>query len=76
MHDSVELERRGVPTVMLVTEPFRSLASGRATFLGMSALALVPVQHPLAHVDEDGIAARADTIVDAVAAGLTGRSSP
>lgn len=61
---------------MLVTEPFWNLASGRAASLGSSTLALVRVEHPLAHVEQDGVDARAEAIVDAVAAGLTGRDSP
>src|ERR1051326_5103875 len=71
LHDATQLERRGRPTVLLGTEPFRSLATTAAAAAGMPHLSIALVGHPLGGVDPKLIRDRAETIVDAVLAALT-----
>jgi hypothetical protein len=73
VHDAVIFERRGIPAVVLVTEPFLPMARGQAKILGMPDVRIVAVQHPLAHVDEAGIRARGAAVARAVAAALAVR---
>lgn len=47
VHDSVVLERLGVPTVTMVTQPFETLAHARCESLGMPDLRIVVVPHPV-----------------------------
>jgi hypothetical protein len=71
VRDAIEFEKRGIPSVVLVTEPFLPAARGQAKTLGMADLAIVTVRHPLAYVDEAGIAERAESALGAVARALT-----
>jgi hypothetical protein len=67
----VQLERRGRPTVLVGTEPFRPLAATAAAARGMPDLPTVTVAHPIGGVDPKLVRDRADGIVDAVLAALT-----
>lgn len=71
VRDALVLEELGVPTVAIVTEPFVPLAESFAEALGLAGLRLVAVPHPLYGLDAAELAARADGVVDAVAANLT-----
>lgn len=66
--DALVLEALGVPTVALVTEPFRPLAEGLATTMGTPGIRLVSIQHPLYGLDDDGLAERAEAAVPAIVA--------
>jgi hypothetical protein len=48
IHDSVELEKKGVPTVTICTTAFERLGRGEARTLGMPDLPLAIVDHPFA----------------------------
>ena len=43
MHDAVELERRGIPTVVVATPGFAALAAEQAAALGLAGLRVVTV---------------------------------
>jgi hypothetical protein len=60
-----------VPAVVLGTEAFASLGRTAAAALGVPALPLVTVDHPIGGVDRASVAARADAIVDRVIDALT-----
>lgn len=45
MLDSIALERRGVPTVLFVTEVFEAAARAQAVLAGMPELPIVVIPH-------------------------------
>jgi hypothetical protein len=75
IHDAVELDRRGIPSVAYVAEPFVELARFEARGLGLPDLNLVVLPYPMAGVDADEIERRADAAFDEVMAALVHSSS-
>jgi len=59
VHDGIELEKRGVATAVICTEPF--VASGRAMSKigGISDYPFVVVPHPLGSLDREALRQRA-----------------
>ena len=47
MHDGITLEKRGIPTVVICTEPFVTSADAMATLGGVPDYPYVVVPHPL-----------------------------
>lgn len=66
----MQLEAAGVPTVLLATQPFLTMAAGAATARDLPDARIVGVAHPLGGIDEDAVATRAEAVVDAVLARL------
>jgi len=66
----VQLEAAGVPTVLLATQPFLPMATGAATARDLPDARIVAVAHPLGGIDEDAVATRAETVINAVLARL------
>jgi hypothetical protein len=60
VHDAVRLERRGIPTAVVGTEPFVDEALEQALVLGMPDLRIVTVPHPVQLLTPEGVAALAD----------------
>lgn len=50
VHDAVELEKRGIPTVVFVSEPFAEMSRLWARQLEVPKLGIVVVGHPLAQL--------------------------
>ena len=59
MHDTVELETRGLPTAMIITTEFQLEAQVQRDALGMTALDPVVIEHPLSSLTDNEIAQRA-----------------
>jgi len=59
MHDTVELETRGLPTALIITTEFQLEAQVQRDALGMLALDPVVIEHPLSSLTEHEIAQRA-----------------
>jgi hypothetical protein len=80
MHDVLALEERGVPTVLLCTEPFMDAARHHAAALGCPDYQAVRVGHPLASLAPEGARARADEalarVVELLTAGGTRTTGP
>ena len=72
IHDSVMLERRGIPTATVNTDEFAVLGQMDATALGMPGLPIVVVPHPMGDLIEPHVRERARAAVDQVLAILTG----
>jgi hypothetical protein len=72
IHDSVELDRRGVPTVTYVAEPFLPLATHEAAGLGVPDLRLALLPYPMSGVPAEEINRRARAAFDHVVSGLSG----
>lgn len=71
VHDAVRLERRGLPTVVVGTEPFLDEALEQAHVLGMPGYQVVLVPHPVQLLDEDALRTLADEAFPRIEARLT-----
>lgn len=70
MHDTVDLEARGVPSVFVASTEFVDAAAAQARALGANPAA-VYVAHPIQDRTDDELRALADGAVDALVAALT-----
>jgi hypothetical protein len=76
MHDVLAFEDRGIPTVLLCTEPFMNSARDHAEAFGSPDYQAVQVRHPLASLTPEQVRARADEAIGGVIASLTGQAMP
>lgn len=67
----MEFERRGIPTVTLVSRPFVALANARAAGLGLAGLPIESLPHPLAGRDRSELAQLAEAHYGAIVAAIT-----
>jgi hypothetical protein len=65
------MESRGIPTVMFCTDEFSLLGRNEAEGLGMPALPIALVPHPLGGQRPDAILEKADKALDQVVKILT-----
>ena len=72
MHDVLAFEDRGIPTVLLCTEPFMNSARDHAEAFGSPGYEAVRVGHPLASLGPEEAQVRADEALKRVVAALTG----
>jgi len=68
----VELEKAGVPTVLLCTTPFLAIAKAMGSGAGRVGLRVVEIEHPLGAISLDEVARRAEGAVDRVEQVLRG----
>lgn len=66
MHDSVELEGKGLPTAVIVTSEFLLEARTQRDALGMTALEPVVIAHPLSSLTDEEIVRRAESALPLV----------
>ena len=66
MHDAVELEKRGIPTAVIVTDAFLHEAEVQRTALGADLLNPAVIQHPLSTLSDTEIESRAKQAATAV----------
>ena len=59
VHDSVQLEKLGIPTATVNTDEFVVLGQAEAMALGMPGLPIVVVKHPIGDVDAAEVRVRA-----------------
>ncbi len=71
MHDTADIEFRGVPAVFVATTAFVVAAETQARSLGFSAAARVFVPHPVQDRTDNELRAYADGSFAAVIAALT-----
>jgi hypothetical protein len=67
----VELERRGIATAAVATEPFVDEALEQARLLGMPDYRMVYVPHPVQLLSLDELRAYADQVFEEIAQRLT-----
>jgi hypothetical protein len=72
----VELERLGIATAAVATEPFVDEALEQARLLGMPEYRMVFVPHPVQLIGLDELRAYADHAFDEIVARLTQPESP
>jgi hypothetical protein len=75
VHDLVRLERLGVATAGVGTEPFADEALDQAALLGMPGYRMVWVAHPVQLLTAEELDARADAAMAPILARLLGDSS-
>jgi hypothetical protein len=71
VHDVVRLERRGIPTAAVGTEPFLDEALEQARLLGMPDYRMVLIPHPVQLLADDEVHACADEAFERIVARLT-----
>ena len=69
MHDTVDLEARGIPSLFVATVEFEDGASAQARALGADPAA-VYVPHPIQDRTDAEMVALAEQAIDAIAAAL------
>ena len=55
MHDAIELEKRGVPSAAICTEPFISSAKAMSKLGGIPDYPFVIASHPLHHLGQEDL---------------------
>ena len=71
VHDAVRLERRGIPTAVVGTEPFLDEAIEQAAVLGMPQLRIVMVSHPVQLLTTEQVQRLADGAIAEIEQRLT-----
>ena len=73
MHDLVDYEAQGIPTVMVASSEFVSAAERQSTALGMPDVAsrAVYVPHPIQDATDDEMRAKARAALDAILDAVT-----
>jgi hypothetical protein len=69
--DSIALERRGVPTVLFVTEVFEVAARAQAKQAGMPNLPIIVIPHRVGWQSEEEVRASAEEVLPEVLRRLT-----
>ncbi len=69
MHDTTNLETRGIPTLFVASDPFREAADAQSTALGFDA-ARVFVAHPIQDRTDEEMQALADEAVESILKGI------
>ena len=69
----MELEKRGVRTVVVGTDRFKRLGDVERRSLGMPELTMAIAEHPLGGIRAEQLLAKADGLLEQVVQGLTGR---
>jgi hypothetical protein len=72
VHDTVELERCGIPTVLVTTTRFRPVVAALASATGLRDIRALVLEHPIGGTDRDALRERADRAYDELVTLLTG----
>jgi hypothetical protein len=70
VHDIVDLERRGVPSVFVASVEFVQAAEAQSASLGFPTVARVFVPHPIQDRTDDEVRAYADAAFEEIVAKL------
>ncbi|MEE9198771.1 MAG: hypothetical protein V3U26_03120 [Dehalococcoidia bacterium] len=60
MHDGIELEKRGVPAVVIITSEFVTPAKAMADIQGIPDYPFAVVPHPIGSLTDEGLKERAE----------------
>jgi hypothetical protein len=75
LHNATELEKLGIPTAVLCTEPFARTAESMARRRGFPGYRYILVEHPLSSARPEGIRARAEKALPEVLSILLGHGA-
>ncbi|HKA40871.1 MAG TPA: hypothetical protein VKF40_02670 [Burkholderiales bacterium] len=64
------MERQGIPTVVIATEPFVQFARRMAATQGCPYMAIAETPNPVRGLDPEALCARVDAMLPAIVAGL------
>jgi len=59
--DQLSVEKKGIPTVTIVTTPFVETVTAAMKAQGVSDMCFAAVEHPIAGYDLDGVRKKAET---------------
>jgi len=65
------MERQGIPTVVIATEPFVQFAQRMAATQGCPYMAIAETANPVRGLDSEALRARVEAMLPAIVAGLT-----
>jgi hypothetical protein len=65
------LEQQGIPTVVMGTKEFESLATLEARNRGLAELPLALIPHPLGGIHEEEVVKKADLAIETVVRAVT-----
>ena len=71
MLDGILLEKAGIPTVSIVTEPFRVTGEEMAKTWGVPEYRFLDMPHPIANLTDEALDAQADELMKSVVSLLT-----
>ncbi len=71
MHDIVDLERRGIPSMFVASSEFVEAAAAQSKALGFSAVARVFVPHPIQDRTDEEMVAYADAAYEDIVSRIT-----
>jgi len=60
VHDGIEIEKRGVPAVVVCTEQFTKTGEAIAQMRGLPGYPFVVIPHPIANLEQKELAGRAE----------------
>jgi hypothetical protein len=72
VHDTVEFEKRGIPSTTVITEAFRTAADFQFKGKGMAGHPYVELPHPVSNLTADEMKATTLKFVEEVAGQLKG----
>ena len=71
MQDAANLEKRGIPSAVLVTQPFDSQALSMAVLLGLPNYGYALIDHPMGSLNREEVMNRAEVALPQVLKQLT-----
>jgi len=72
VHDGIHLEKAGIPSATICTDPFKITATAMANMWGAPNYPVIYTSHPVGGLPRDAIRRRAEGLLDQVVATLTG----
>jgi hypothetical protein len=69
VHDTTNLEIRGIPTVLVASDPFREAADAQSTALGFDPVRVF-VAHPIQDRTDQEMQALADGAIESIISGI------
>jgi len=71
VHDAMALENRGIPTIVICTDPFLNSAYRHAQVFGRKGFQPLGIPHPLGGITPEAVSARAAELHQQIIAALT-----
>ena len=71
MQDAANLEKRGIPSAVLVTKPFDSQARSMAALMGLPNYGYALIDHPMGSLNKEEVMSRAEVALAQVLKQLT-----
>ncbi len=71
MHDALAAEKKGIPAVAIMTEPFESIARAVARLNGLPDYPFILIGHPVANDSDHALRSKAEAAVPRLVSLLT-----